>query len=87
MCCFSHAHTCWKFAIGLCLFVIALLGDLTPLGNYENTEPRDWERFSIETARLINSSDDFLLEAINRNPDFIELSEKERGCPFTQSCL
>jgi hypothetical protein len=75
-----NKNTCLVFfAIGLCLFVIALLGDLTPLGNYENTEPRDWERFSIETARLINSSDDFLLEAINRNPDFIELSEKERA--------
>jgi hypothetical protein len=67
------------FAFGLCLFVIALLGDLTSLGNYENMKARDWEKFSLELTRKINNSDDFVLEAIERNPNFTKSSKQERA--------
>jgi len=62
---------------GLLLF-LSVIGDLSPIGGYENNEPRSWEKYDSSLVSRTNSMNDLTLSAKAMENNYENLSDEKK---------
>jgi len=65
-------------SIGIMLSLIAFLGDMTPLGDYRNANPRAWEQFDASSVSRTGTMGTLISEAKNKANNWDSLSSEQK---------